>query len=1401
MGGTTFFKAEWRRHLSVLLRGLVFLCLLPLLPLLLSQRVFALEPPRPGEIEQLKQTGEYEERFEKARALGNHLIDSDLLEQAIYRAQREALVQQGLNPDETLPAPPPARKLMPTRGNLKVFALLIDFLDYPGYSTQEAIHSALFGDGSGIPTNSFPYESLTSYYKRSSYNQLDLSSGVTLGWYHAPYERSWVSMTTMGRENLIKEAIAYLHNGLDFSQFDNDGDGQIEYFIVIWTGPHNGWANFWWGYQTDWSDSTYSVGGKKLGKYSWQWEGSYGSYGPFEPLTVIHETGHGLGLPDYYDYWPNEEPNGGVGRLDIMDGNWGDHNCFSKWVLEWITPTVVASGSLTLTLSPSGASRDAVLIMPGATSSDAFKEFFIVQNRYRVGNDPASGTPYPYPTDGMLIWHVDASLNSTGNDFAYDNSATVHKLLKLVQADGFDRIETLSARADAAMYYEPGKSFGPLTNPNSRDYLGVDTGVNVTDISQSWPQVTATFSIDNPRVLPILTVAVAGNGSGAVTSVPAGISCRSDCAQSYVPGTAVTLSAAPAPGSAFAGWSGGCSGTGTCTVTMSADTFITATFTTTLVLSQDFSDCVLPIGWTTVTIAGQGGWWFDGTPNQYYNVTGGLGCYALGWGYADYAEADIALKTPTISLAAYDSVELEFKTYIFGGDTVTSDVDVSIDDGATWTNAWRKIGWLLGQTVNVDLSAISGRHGSVMLRFHTYGYPKYWELDDIRITAVRSVPVVTVTALDSTATEGGDKGTFRITRTGATTLSLNVYFTMSGTAESGLDYSTITSPVMIPAGASYVDLTLTPINDSVYEGTETAILTILADEVNYDIASSNMATVTIQDNDPAPIVTVRAMESVVREAGQSTGTYRITRTGDTTSSLNVHFEMNGTAENGVDYKTITSPVTIPAGRPYVDMTLTAIDDSVCEGNETAILLISTNAVYGIGSPGSSTITIQDNEPTVTVTATDSTATEAGPTTGTYRISRTGATTSSLNVYFTMGGTAQDGVDYNTVASPVTIPAGASYADLTLRPIDDSVYEGNKTAIFTILFGMGYCIGSSSSATITIQDNEPTVTVTATDSTATEAGPTTGTYRITRTGATTSSLNVYFTMGGTAQNGGDYNTITSPVTIPAGRSYVDVTLTAIDDSVCEGNETAIFVISANAVYGIGSPGSATITIQDNEPVVTVTATDSTSAETGSTTGTYRISRTGATTSSLNVYFTMGGTAQNGVDYNTITSPVTIPAGASYVNVTLTPVDDSGHEGNETSILTISANAAYGIGSPGSATITIQDNEPVVTVTAVDSTATEAGPTTGTYRISRTGSRIFSLNVYFTMGGTAQNGVDYNTIASPVTIPAGASNASVTLKPIDDPLHEGTETAILTISADAAYGIGSSGSATITIQDND
>jgi hypothetical protein len=81
-----------------------------------------------------------------------------------------------------------------------------------------------------------------------------------------------------------------------------------------------------------------------------------------------------------------------------------------------------------------------------------------------------------------------------------------------------------------------------------------------------------------PPTMRLLSVSKTGSGNGTVTSNPAGINCGADCSQSYTAGTVVTLAATPAAGSSFSGWSGACSGTSSCSVTMSESRSVTAAF-------------------------------------------------------------------------------------------------------------------------------------------------------------------------------------------------------------------------------------------------------------------------------------------------------------------------------------------------------------------------------------------------------------------------------------------------------------------------------------------------------------------------------------------------------------------------------------------------------------------------------------------------------------------------------------------------------------------------------------------------------------------------------------------------------------------------------------------------------
>jgi M6 family metalloprotease-like protein len=457
----------------------------------------ALEPPRPGEIERLRQAGTLQQSLEAAKNLGNDRIDPALVERMKYKL---AQIQS-----KGLLAPPPTWRGMPSTGQVRIFALLIDFPDYPHNVPAATVDSMLFG--AGDPAN-FPIESLESYYRRSSYGLLDLD-GVTLGWYRAPYPRSVVE-TSVGANGLIKDALSSFDLTHDFSVYDNDSDGTIDYFAVMWTGPAGDWGTFWWAYQTSFPEPGYLIDGKHLGKYSWQWESS-------SPNYIIHETGHALGLPDLYDYNDAVGPRGGVGGFDVMATNSFDHNSFSKWLLGWLTPSVVSGAEQIRTLNPLSQQPEALLVWPDGDLGNPFSEYFLVENRQSVANDDTGFLP-----NGLAIWHVDATLDEGGLNYAYNNATTSHKLLRLMEADGLEEIEAGGGwSANNLDLYNEGDRISSVTRPSSIRYDSTHSCVTVGGILDLGNDAPMTASVSATGACVIYDshgglTEIDGNGNGVV---------------------------------------------------------------------------------------------------------------------------------------------------------------------------------------------------------------------------------------------------------------------------------------------------------------------------------------------------------------------------------------------------------------------------------------------------------------------------------------------------------------------------------------------------------------------------------------------------------------------------------------------------------------------------------------------------------------------------------------------------------------------------------------------------------------------------------------------------------------------------------------------------------------------
>ena len=109
--------------------------------------------------------------------------------------------------------------------------------------------------------------------------------------------------------------------------------------------------------------------------------------------------------------------------------------------------------------------------------------------------------------------------------------------------------------------------------------------------------------------------------------------------------------------------------------------------------------------------------------------------------------------------------------------------------------------------------------------------------------------------------------------------------------------------------------------------------------------------------------------------------------------------------------------------------------------------------------------------TVTITATDSAAAEAGLDTGTFSVTRSGDTARALTVYLAPVGSAVPGADYVPLSSTITIAEGAASATVTVTPIDDAIVESNETVSLSLADGPGYHVGSPGSATVTLTSDD------------------------------------------------------------------------------------------------------------------------------------------------------------------------------------------------------------------------------------------------------------------------------------------------------------------------------------------
>ena len=553
--------------------------------------------------------------------------------------------------------------------------------------------------------------------------------------------------------------------------------------------------------------------------------------------------------------------------------------------------------------------------------------------------------------------------------------------------------------------------------------------------------------------------------------------------------------------------------------------------------------------------------------------------------------------------------------------------------------------------------------------------------------------------------------------------------------------------------------------------------------------------------------------------GGATGSFTITRTGDTTAALDVRVSpVAGTATLTTDY-TFTPAIvddgsfrkfTIPAGEASLAITVAAVNDTAAEGPESISIQLVANGAGLTNGPGLAVMTVEDNDtalPVVSVAASDLYANETPGDTGTFVVSRTGATGGALNVVVAYSGAAANTTDYVTLSTTVTIPGGQSSANVTLTPVNDTLIEGPEDATITISTNAAYIRDAAlQTATINITDDDtPVVSVTAIDASADEAGRDPGVVLISRTGSTAAALTVYYGVSGRALHGTDYGALTGQVIIPAGSANVPVVITPYDDYLGEPDpESVTFSLTTfGNAYSLSTSYTTTVNIADNDDVPVVSIRTGTTPTEPGTAGTFIIRAIGSATGNITVPYTLSGTATAGSDYTAPSGSVSISAnGTNDVTVTIPTLDDATAEDTETIIGTLTPGAGYRVYNDGSATLRLKDNDSGerVMVSAWNGTPAEAASAVGKFYFSREGT-AGDLVVSYAISGTAINGTDYTLLPGAITIPDTASGADLIITPTDDALLEGSENVTVTVVAGAGYGAEIPASATLWITDNE
>ena len=412
---------------------------------------------------------------------------------------------------------------LPSTGDIHALVIPVQFKgDTITQSQLTKLNTAFNGDEA-----STGWESVKTYYQKASYGKLNLTFDIQAV-YQAKYNASYYegfqenyqeggyTYTRTGEEIVLMEALSYYESRLDLTQYDTNDDGTIDAVYLIYSADVDyDEGDFYWAYTT-WYYGENQYDG--LDAYYYFFAGfdfmdestanDSSGYGTIPGLkvnaaTYIHETGHILGLDDYYDYETNKGCNEGLGGADMMDYTVGDHNVYSKIMLGWLTPTIV-NETKTVTIQSSCANASAILI-PLNFNNSYFCEYLLIdlysaQGLNALHSSVNNSYLYDGASYGVRIYHVSSSIENPYSDeyygsfTDYNNTSTKYALIKLVEADGEKKFSSSGGFAAASDLWKAGDRLSDKFPAYTRnDGTKVNFDIVISSVSAASASITITF--------------------------------------------------------------------------------------------------------------------------------------------------------------------------------------------------------------------------------------------------------------------------------------------------------------------------------------------------------------------------------------------------------------------------------------------------------------------------------------------------------------------------------------------------------------------------------------------------------------------------------------------------------------------------------------------------------------------------------------------------------------------------------------------------------------------------------------------------------------------------------------------------------------------------------------------